>query len=80
MDDFDGSNFSECPRCGDHSLEHLESFAHCPNCLYSHDLEDVSRPTTLAELEALFEALNRADEREASQEAAEIEFPKVVGW
>ena len=29
--------FKECPRCGTHSFETLNSYAHCINCLYFED-------------------------------------------
>ncbi len=29
--------FTECPRCGSHSFEHLSNHAHCPNCLHFED-------------------------------------------
>ncbi len=30
-------HLGECPRCGDHALEILSSYAHCVNCLYFHE-------------------------------------------
>ncbi|MDZ4660407.1 MAG: hypothetical protein SGJ18_02180 [Pseudomonadota bacterium] len=29
--------FTDCPRCGLRSFEHLSDYAHCPNCLYFED-------------------------------------------
>lgn len=83
MDELESPHFSECPRCGDHSLEHLESFAHCPNCFYSQDTEFASRPTTLAEIEGLIEELEeheRKNRRRPDETSPEIEFSKAVGW
>ena len=32
----------QCPRCGSRSLETLETYSHCANCLYFEDyFEDV---------------------------------------
>lgn len=29
--------FKKCPRCGDHGLEPLHTYAHCVNCNYFED-------------------------------------------
>lgn len=29
--------FSHCPRCGNRTLEHLETYNHCIDCLYFED-------------------------------------------
>jgi hypothetical protein len=29
--------YTDCPRCGSHSFEHLQDYSHCPNCLYVND-------------------------------------------
>jgi len=31
------SCYCRCPRCGDKSLERLETYSHCVNCLYAED-------------------------------------------
>ena len=31
------SNFCQCPRCGGQSLEKLETYSHCAQCLYVED-------------------------------------------
>lgn len=49
----DFSKYGNCPRCGEQSLEHQDSYCHCVNCLYSNVLdEEVSRlPLELLEEE-----------------------------
>lgn len=79
MEEFDFGNCSGCPRCGSHSFEHLETYAHCPNCLYCEDLELRSRPTTLAEIDRQIENLE-AEEFEPSEDDSEFEFQKAAGW
>lgn len=37
--------FNECPRCGEHSLEHLSSYSHCTNCLHFADHEVAMLPS-----------------------------------
>ena len=29
--------FTDCPRCGSNSFEHMSEYCHCPNCLYVED-------------------------------------------
>lgn len=31
------SYYRQCPRCGDRTLEHLETYSHCCQCLYFED-------------------------------------------
>lgn len=37
-------SLTECRRCGSMSLEHLATYCHCPECLYSPDLERCETP------------------------------------
>lgn len=37
------SRYLNCPRCGERTLEALSTYAHCPNCLYSPELDERKR-------------------------------------
>jgi len=49
----DYGKFQECPRCGERSLECLKTYAHCPNCNYSEDLDDIKARGTFGLLPEL---------------------------
>ena len=80
MDQFNFKAFSECPRCGDRSLEHLKTYCHCPNCLYASDLELGSSPSALAEIEALISKLEAEDDASEIAAEPELSFGMAMGW
>lgn len=50
-----------CPRCGDRSFEKLQTYAHCPECLYVEDYWSSSESD-------FYQALKVMDEYEKAQE------------
>ena len=62
----------QCPRCGSRSLETLETYSHCANCLYFEDhYEDVQAQVfkaVLIEREVFHETEVNLDSADASRE------------
>lgn len=59
------SYLTNCPRCGSRSFEHLESYSHCIECLYSPDFnKPIAKPNfiTLREAEAFLREKNVHDD------------------
>lgn len=63
------STTHNCPRCGDRSLEKLNSYSHCPNCLYFEDRW--RNPET-----PYLESLKAIDEIERAQNKLKIKMPR----
>ena len=69
--------FSECPRCGDRGMEHLETYAHCVGCNYNSVEGLFPDRSIMSEKKAMRELIQRlmkeSDERrnkEAVKDAA----------
>lgn len=72
--------YSSCPRCGWHSLEHLETHNHCVNCLYYEpNFEDISL-TEAIEAEKLLKSLEQKNPEEKSlKKNSVIKITKSTG-
>lgn len=62
--------FTECPRCGARSFEHMNEYAHCTSCLYFEDHYQDSE-TCFAAVRFLEAELMRPDSPKQIEETTE---------
>jgi len=62
------SNLCKCPRCGERTLEEMNSYSHCAHCLYTEDRWEAPES-------AYFKAMQDIAEIEAA-EGEEFELNK----
>ena len=64
--------FTECPRCGSNSFEHMSDYCHCPHCLYVEDYYEDAE-TCYAAVRSLDEKLLSLNPQQEEKQPDETE-------
>jgi hypothetical protein len=71
--------FIPCERCGYTTMESLETYCHCPNCLYSPDFEE-PKATPLVQAVKLAQEVSEEEPEEAAEPEKKGTLRQFAGW